>query len=293
MSRGAKPGTPGSVFTNPACPKTKDGRTDDRCLQIDTTHAIAVGTSMSAPVVAGVVALLLQRDPTLTQDKVVALLQAGAHRFRGLSPFYDQSGPGEVDAVGSLGALDQMEKNPQLFLPSLEQSWITLSADYVAADGSTPLTAILELRAADAQHRADLFDAARLQPVVLVDGSPVGTLPVVVRHGPGIWVYAWTPPPGLGGSRATFGATFDGAPIVAPSTLPIGTDGWTANYPSAARGSGCSVGRTSGGGGAPAPLAAFVAVAWVALIPRRWRGAKRGVPTPRRPDRSGSPDRRC
>jgi subtilisin family serine protease len=291
MSRGAKPGTPGSVFTNPSCPKTKDGRTDDRCLQVDTTHAIAVGTSMSAPVVSGVVALLLQRDPTLTQDKVVALLQAGAHRFRGEAPFYDQSGPGEVDAIGSLDALDQMEKSPELFLPSLEQSWVTLSADYVAADGSTPLTAILELRTADARHRADLFDAARLLPVVLVDGAPAGTPPALVRHGPGVWVYAWTPPAGLGGSRATFGATFDGAPIVVPRTLPIGTDGWNADYPSAAKGSGCTIGRDGGGGsGGALPLAA---VAWFVLIPLRARRSKRGVPTPRRPDRSDTPGPRC
>jgi subtilisin family serine protease len=262
MSRGAPPGTPGSVFTNPSCPKGKNGKVDDRCLQIDDQHAIAVGTSMSAPVVAGVVALLLQRDPTLTQDKITALLQAGAHRFRGQAPFWDQSGPGEVDAVGALDALDQLEKDPQLFLPSLDTSWITLSADYVAADGSTALTTIVELRTADGQHRADLFDATRLQPFVLVDDAPVAAAPLE-RRAPGVYVMAWTPPAGLGGSRATFGATFDGANIVAPQTVPIGADGWTANYPSHAKGSGCSAapGRSEG-----APL---VALAVLALLRRK------------------------
>ena len=47
-------------------------------MQDDDAHAVAVGTSMSSPLVAGVVALLLQKDPTLTQEKVLALLQAGA-----------------------------------------------------------------------------------------------------------------------------------------------------------------------------------------------------------------------
>src|SRR5690606_7606683 len=150
--------------------------------------------------------------------------------FRGAAPFADQAGPGEVDAIGALDALDQM-RTPALHLPSARSSWITLSADYVAADGSTPLTAIVELRTEDGEHRGDAFEPNRLQPVVLVDGQPVPASPALIRRGPGVWFYAWTPPPGLGGSRATFGATFDGAPIVAPRTVPIASDGWNASYP--------------------------------------------------------------
>src|SRR5262249_37615128 len=148
LSRNATPGNPGSIFTSPTCPTAKGSTTDKKCLQIDDNHAVAIGTSMSSPVVAGVVALLLQADPSLTQDKVLALLQAGAHRYRTSTPFDDQAGPGEVDAMGSLDALDQM-KTPALYLPEAARSWLTLSADYVAADGSTPLTAIVELRTAD------------------------------------------------------------------------------------------------------------------------------------------------
>ena len=64
---------------------------------------------MSAPMVAGTIALLFQKDPTLTQDKIVGLLQAGAHDFRGPHPFDDQSGPGELDVLGTLDALEQIE----------------------------------------------------------------------------------------------------------------------------------------------------------------------------------------
>jgi MYXO-CTERM domain-containing protein len=240
LSRNATPGTQGSVFTNPSCPALKSGKADSRCLQIDEHHGIAVGTSMSSPLVAGVVALLLQKDPTLTQDKILALLQAGAHRFRGMAPFGDQSGPGEVDALGAIDALGQM-KNPSLQLPSAPRSWITLSSDYVPADGSTPITAIVELRTADGSHRADFFDKGRLVPTVSVDGTPVETRPEIVRRGPGVWFFTWRVPAGLGGTRATFGATFDGAPIVASRTVPIATDGWTAAYPSHATGNSCNV----------------------------------------------------
>jgi MYXO-CTERM domain-containing protein len=264
MSRNAKPGTPGSVFTNPSCPSTKSGKEDSKCLQIDDDHAIAVGTSMSSPVVAGVVALLLQQDPTLTQDKVLALIQAGAHRFRGEAPFDDQSGPGEVDAMGALDALEQM-KNGVLLLPDPSQSWLTLSEDYVAADGSTPLTAIVELRTTNAERRADLFDIARLQPVVLVDGRAAENPPQMIKRGPGVYFFVWTPPPGLGGSRATFGATFDGQPVVSSRTIPIAADGWNATYPSHAGGSGCNMHGSAPGAGA----GLLIAVA--ALFVRRRR----------------------
>jgi hypothetical protein len=242
MSHDAQPGTPGGIFTTSSCPPTKTGASDNRCLQIDDEHGIAVGTSMSTPVVAGVVALLLQNDPTLTQDQVRALLQAGAHYFRGTAPFDDQSGPGEVDAVGSLEALDLMH-NPKLSMPAASQSWITLSSEYVPADGSMSMTAIVELRTSDGAHRADLFDGSRLSAVVEIDGepTPAAAQPTITRRGPGVWTYEWTPPPGLGGLHVIFGATFDGQPIVSYRAVPIATDGWTADYPSHADGSGCNI----------------------------------------------------
>jgi len=260
MSRSAKPGAPSSIFTNSGCPTTRTGKTDSRCMQVDERHGISVGTSMASPVVTGVVALLLQRDPTLTQDKIMALLQGGVHRFRVAAPFDDQGGPGEVDAVGSLAALDLMQ-NPSEQLPSREHSWVTTSAQYVAADGSTPLTVVVELRTADGARPADFFDHDRIAPVVLVDGVAVAP-PPLVRRGPGVWFYAWRPPAGLGGSRASFGATFDGAPIAELRSLPIAADVWTAFYPSQASGSSCAVtGSAPGRGpGLPAgePLGALV-----------------------------------
>jgi hypothetical protein len=240
MSAAAAPGTPGSIFTTGGCPDNEKGVKDKRCTQIDDTHGVSSGTSMSAPVVSGVVALLFQQDPTLTQDKIVAVLQGGAHQFRVAAPFMDQSGPGEVDAMGALDALDRM-RDPRLHHPSLATSWITLSSDYVPADGSTPVVAIVELRTEDGQNRADMFETNRLVPVLLIDGQPPDFLPEIQRRGPGVWIYEWKPPPGLGGSRATFGVTFDGAHVVAPRTIPIATDRWTAAYPSEATGSGCAI----------------------------------------------------
>lgn len=240
MSGQAQPGSRGSIFTNPSCPPLKKGgAADPKCLQIDANHGVAVGTSMSAPLVAGAVALLFQVDPTLTQDKVLALLQAGAHAFRGDAPFQDQSGPGELDVLGSLDALERMH-DPKAFMPSADTSWITLSAAYVAADGSTPLTAIVELRTADGQHGADLL-GDRLQAAVKLDGTPM-VPPAILRRGPGVYTYTVQPPAGYGGRRLSLGATFDGVDIVAAKTVPIAADVWASQYPTSAKG-GCDVAR--------------------------------------------------
>lgn len=253
--------------------------TDNRCRQIDPTHGLNSGTSMASPVVAGVVALLLERDPTLTQEQIKAVLQAGAHRFRGPAPFDDQSGPGEVDAVGALDALEQM-RNPALALPSLADSWLTLSSSYVLADGTRPITAILELRTTGAVP-ADAFGVGRITPVVLVDGVPTAPLPAVQRRAPGVYVFSWTPPPGLGGRRATLGATFDGQPIVAPKELPIASDPWVARYPSHATGNTCSVravGRSEDGDVFASMARAWLGVALVGAV-----GAARASRRRRRP----------
>src|SRR5579883_979562 len=107
------------------------------------------------------------------------LLQAGAHALRvgadyPYPVFDDQLGAGEVDSFGALDALEQMMSGT-VALPRADLSWMTVSSDYAAADGSTPVTAIVELRAPgptpmDPPHRADLFDPARLQAYLSIDG---------------------------------------------------------------------------------------------------------------------------
>jgi subtilisin family serine protease len=253
MSHQAKPGVPTSIFSA-GCPQG-----EPKCLQIDDDTAVSSGTSMAAPAVSGVVAMLLERNPSLTQDVVRALLQAGAHPFRGAAPFMDQSGPGEVDALGSLEALDELA-DPK-GLPSATTSWMTLSADYVTADGSTPITGVLELRTEDARKRASLFETSRLHARVRVSGGGPVYDADVVRAGPGLFTFQTTLPAGLGGRSATFEATFDGVPVVAPRTVPIGADTWSAGYPTKAGGGACALappGEAGAGAGALALLGALL-----------------------------------
>ena len=246
LSAEALPGTSASIFTTQNCPAGTyaPGGVQD-CQQVDGTHAASFGTSFSSPVAAGAVAVLFQNDPTLTQDQVLAALQGGAHPLRGPAPYADQGGVGEVDVLGAVEAVDRL-RNPATALPVLGFSWLTPGGDVYLADGSTPMQVIVELRAAGTgtgpPPPADGFSDGRLAAYALVDGSQwSGAVQSLVRRGPGVWVATVSLPGGLGGHSLTLGATFDGADIVTPRTIPIAVDSWAADYPASAKG-GCAVG---------------------------------------------------
>jgi subtilisin family serine protease len=251
MSQQAIPPAADGIFTNPDCPAKSGTGTDPECQQVDAFHGASFGTSFSSPIAAGAIAILFQHDATLTQSDVLAALQGGAHRLRGASQFEDQSGAGEVDVLGALTAVDRMH-DTQLALPVPAQSWMTLGADVLLADGSTPMQVILELRAAnagtDAALPADGFAADRLAGDVQVDGLPyAGGISSFARRGPGVWLATVQLPAGLGGNNLTVGATFDGTPIVPSKSVPIATDAWNADYPATLEG-GCAVANGQGSG---------------------------------------------
>lgn len=64
------------------------------------SYAFYQGTSMAAPVVAGVAALLYAKTPTITPDQVLAQLQGTARAFPATC---SQCGSGIVDAAAALG----------------------------------------------------------------------------------------------------------------------------------------------------------------------------------------------
>ena len=270
MSQQALPTSPdagASIFASGDCPATPGGGVDQRCNEIDATHAVALGTSFSSPLVAGAVALLFQHDPTLTQEDVVAALQAGAHPLRAAAPFDDQAGAGELDVGGALDAADRL-RDPQFALPTPSKSWMILGADVYLADGSTPLEAIFELRAAPptgAVVPADGFGPGRLAAYAIAGGSRTNV--PVQRTAPGVWVAMVSFPAGLGGSTLTVGATFDGADVVPPKSVPIATDAWMASYAARVTG-GCAVAKSGRPAGSPGW---WVWPLWAAIALRRAR----------------------
>jgi subtilisin family serine protease len=284
LSSQAIPPVSTSIFTT-ACP---DGPHDQTCQEVDPLHAASAGTSFSAPLVAGAVAVFLQHDSSLTQADVLALLQGGAHRLRGPAPFDDQSGVGELDVLGGLALLPPVALESSA-LPNRMYSWLTLGAEFCLADGSTPLEVVFDLRASPVGSApppvADGFEESRLSVYARVEGAETPLAVVVSRKSPGIRVATIRVPAGLGGTKLTVGALFDGVDVVQPKTLPIATDIWSADYVPAVAG-GCALAATPArGSGSLIWLAAgTVFLGAFRVVGRSRRAGRRPMPPPRRSD---------
>lgn len=266
MSQAADPRkNPHSMFVAPATRGCPEGT---QCYMVDETHAIASGTSMSAPQVAGAVALLLERDPTLTEPEIVALLQAGARSFSGIVPYDFQLGPGALSIDGAFAALDDRGA-PKNLLPDGSKSWMHLSVGYARPDPSWPVVATLELRSADGLP-ADGFDARRLT----VDAPGAQVLASLSRIAPGLYRVKLAAPEGTGGQTLRITALFDGKPFLPTRTLTIAPDPWLASDPIEVKG-GCAVTsptREAGEAGPWAALGLFATLASVRSRRRRARG---------------------
>jgi len=201
------------------------------CFVVDEFHAITTGTSMSAPIVSGAIALLFERDPTLTQDGARALIQAGARPLQGVVLDERQVGPGALDLQGALSAATAGD-SPALRVPGAK-SWLVLSQSYAHPDPTWPVTGYVELRD-DAGDLADGFDPSRLQ----LSAEPAVIIEPLTRVAAGLERFALAAPAGSGGRTLDIRISFDGQPFLARS-LPIGVDRWVAEGGVSARG-GCA-----------------------------------------------------
>lgn len=236
---------------------------DEQCFVVDEKHAIAAGTSMSAPVVAGAIALLFERDPTLTQDAVRAILQAGARPLQGIILDARQIGPGALDLEGALTVASAGD-SPALRVPT-GKSWLTIGQSYAHPDPKWPLNCFVDLRDA-AGNIADGFDPSRLH--LSADNAAVSE--PLTRIASGFYRFALSAPAGSGGQDLHFEIAFDGHVILAKD-VPIAVDRWVAEDGVSARG-GCSV---SAVGTRPAWGSwAALAVAGALLRRRRYMRAK-------------------
>jgi hypothetical protein len=228
------------------------GTPDYECFVTDDRqHAVTSGTSMSAPLVAGAIALLLERRPELTQGQLRALLQAGARQPTGAILAEQQLGPGALDLQGTLAALIA-EDSPIDRAPS-RASRIVLAASFIHPDRTQPLQGLLELRDAEDQI-ADGFDERRLE--LAVRGGKLSKAPT--RLAPGLYGFEVTAPQDSGGERMDLRLSFDGE-VLAARQVPIGVDRWLAEGSPTPRG-GCQVGPGATRMAGPSSLAAILAL---------------------------------
>jgi len=274
MSRDADPRrSASSMFASPAglCPSA-----NEECYVVDDHHAIASGTSMATPMVAGAIALLLQRDPSLTQPKLLGLLQAGARYPDGAVPYPFQLGPGALDVEGARLAYEAI-REPIERVPDAATSWITMSAPYARPDPSQPVWGWVELRAGD-KTIADGFDETKL----VLDVSGASVAEGLTRIAPGLWRFAVAAEDGSGGGTIHARVTYAGSTLGQAQALPIGPDLFLATEGVQASGGSCAAtGETHRGSGwwwAP------VALLWAR---RRRQGRPNRARARRKGDRAG------
>lgn len=268
MAKTADPrNVPGGLFDTVDCPPEVPN-----CYLVDEQHAIAAGTSMSAPHVSGAIALLFQLNATLsqtqlTQAQVTAVLQAGARYPKGKVANEVQLGPGALDVMGAVRAL--AAETGKVETPDVAKSWYVMSSAYARPDTSWPVWGTVELRLEDGEVPLALdgtFLTLEVQNGVVV--QPLAK----VRHG--LYRFAVAGDEGQSFQEMTVDVRYAGKSL-GVKTLPIQNDVWTGSEGMDAVGA-CAVGRgTRQGSGAGWGWAAAM-VAGIAAARRRAATSARG-----------------
>lgn len=251
----------GSMFEGAGCPD------DQQCYVLSERYAIASGTSMSSPQVAGAVALLLEHDPTLTQAQVTDILQASARKPVGTIALESQMGPGSLDLRHMLEVAG--DELPQAGPVDRAASWWVLSSETARPDPSWPVWGTIELRREGGKIATGL-DGSLLQ--LEVDGGAVLSPVTKVRHG--LFRFSIAGRRGTGGSAMRVRVLYDGQPIGETRLVPIGVDAFAARGGYGADGGWvCSASPGSAHRGEGAAFVAALAAGFVgARSARRRRG---------------------
>lgn len=203
-----------SIFDIPGCPG------EEPCYVVNDDYAIQTGTSMSSPVVAGAVALLLEQNPELTQSAVIDIVQSSAREPRASVPYGSQIGAGALDLRNALQAL---EDDPDVGVDaSPPESFWFLGNETARPDASWALHGFVQLR------RADGTLASGLSPTsldVVVKGGKLVGAPRRVKHG--LFTFEVSAEPGSGGTDMTVSVFYEGQQIGDTQTVPIGVDAWS------------------------------------------------------------------
>lgn len=262
MSRDADPRNhPGGLFDNGGCP---DG---EPCYVVDDYHAITSGSSMSSPHVAGAVALLFELDKTLTQQRIINTLQAGARYPLGTVRHETQLGVGALDLEGARKILE--DQQGAIEEPSIEKSWWVLSSAYARPDLSWPVWGTVELRTAKGEVSTNI---AGTDLELFVTGGVVISPLTKVR--PGLFRFAVAGEPGAPGEKVIVDVRYGGRSIETPRELPIGIDVWRANGTVDATSGGCALPKgetTTALRTNPLGMAFGVAIFGMRLLRRRSR----------------------
>jgi subtilisin family serine protease len=211
------------IFSGGLCPGVS-------CQVVSDRYAVNAGTSMAAPMVSGAVALLFEREPTLTQSAVRALLVAGTQLALGQADPPSRAGGGVLDVAGSFDALTT-EQRGLGESPDAAQSRLEFASAFALSDSARSLDVLVWLR----DVNGSVFDAAPERIGVDVTGGSVTQ--ALSRAGPGLYRLAVSASENSGGGSTRVQVRVDGTKLL-EATLPIAGAGLV---PTSARDTGCSV----------------------------------------------------
>lgn len=197
------------------CPSTAA----TECFVVDDTHGVSSGTSMAAPQVTGAIALLFQRDPSLTMAQIRDLLRGGAREPKDEGFPTNWYGAGNLDIVGSLLAQDQGASKSPSSEPSVAKSRLSFANTFLYPDENLSLEAIALLRdEADGPVSVNPSDYR-----VVVDKGTAE----IVRTNPGVLTMLLRAPRGSGGETVKMRLVYRDREILS-AEMPIGIDPTTA-----------------------------------------------------------------
>ena len=234
MSRDAYPLGSGSAFYAATLPRA--------LWHEDQARGLLRGTSQAAPHVAGAVALLLQRDPSLTLSGARELLRVGARVDDAVGPGQAWSprwGFGKLDVATSLAVLDG--RTPGKVDPL--ESGVSVNRDLVPP-GSTDKTVVTVVPRDGSGLPLGPGRAVTLS-------TSAGRLSTAVHVARGRYEARFYPE-GRRGEVALITATVDGVPLAHRPRVHLTTRRARVGLPYEAAG-GCAVGRSSGPVPSPVP----------------------------------------
>lgn len=227
------------------------------CQVVTDRYAVTAGTSMAAPMVSGAVALLLERDATLTQNAVRRLLQTGSRPLDSDPDVVGREGGGVLGISRSLAAMSAMTRGLSE-RPAAAQSRLRAAASSVVPDPARSLAVLLWLRDAEGA----VFDAELPRIRVSATGGQITEIPE--RVAPGLYELRVAAAPGASSLRLE--AFIDEQRLLSHE-LPVDSPS-----PGRARNEGCS--SAGNGSGSRVWLEWLSSVGWLMLVIGRLRGAR-------------------
>ncbi|MEY2930238.1 MAG: hypothetical protein RL033_987 [Pseudomonadota bacterium] len=242
--------SPSSVFSGLCAPLG--------CQVVTSQYAVTAGTSMAAPMVSGAIALLLERDPSLTQPELRALLQAGTAALHTAPDLASREGGGVLDIEQSWRAAFTDPTGGGVVLPAAPDpahSRLRFASESLVSDPERQLAARIWLRDVDGEN-VD-YDPERLS--LHVSGARVAQ--PLERLAPGLFGFALTSPVPALAAHARIELRYDDRALLTGELPVLGTvepRGTTV-------GGGCHLGR-GGLGSATRPASSGVPAVLLALL---------------------------